>query len=77
MTVTIVPPVTVPKFGETEVTVTGGTTRVTLADFASLQPALVVTVRLIVSVPAVAPAVKVMLGVLLPLVRVPPVTVQA
>jgi len=45
-----------PPLGEIEVTVTGGMMTVTLADFASLQPALEVTVTLRVNVPT-APAV--------------------
>jgi hypothetical protein len=58
--------------GLTEVTATAGGVAVTVGvtDFVPEQLAAVVTVRLSVSVPA-APAVKVMEGVLLPLVIVP------
>src|SRR5262249_16239710 len=70
-----VPPALGPVGGWIAVTVTGSTT-LTLADWASEQPAPVVTVAWSVSAPA-DPAVKVMALVPLPAVIVPPLIDQA
>src|SRR5213075_2771012 len=74
VTVTGWPPKNGPLGGVTLVTVIGET--VTFADFASEQPAPVVTVTLRVSVPT-TPAVNVMLFVPVPAVMVPLVMLQA
>src|SRR6266511_4095855 len=75
--VTLVPPAARPAGGVTPVTVTDdGAVTVTLADFASVQPAAVVTVTLRMSVPA-APAVKPIVRVPLPELIVPLEMVQA
>src|SRR4051812_50114111 len=76
--VTAVPPAVDPLTGAIDVTVTVGAAAVTLtlADFASLQVAAVVTVTLIVSVPT-APAVNVMLLVPVPAGVVPVATIPS